>query len=273
MTPEISPKFPLEIPTNRDESPDVLASLEALLLARRGWITRAPIAEDVVLIYSGGLDSTVSIDMLMQEWKIERLFPLFIRRSAKATVYEEEAAEYFVNFYQDRYPNRMMPLKVVTTEVPPLDFKQYNPREVDRKKGHPMRNVVLQSLGVQYGQSLRAEVAPDLTTILTATVGDDTFPHSSLTALRAATIATCIDLGNWNWNITSPLIDTGFPNRPFFKKDLILYAAQAAIPLEKTRTCIEGGADPDGTCGECRCRIKAFDQANLKDPINYPSNS
>jgi 7-cyano-7-deazaguanine synthase in queuosine biosynthesis len=59
-----------------------------------------------------------------------------------------------------------------------------------------------------------------------------------------------------------------FDGRPIYKKDLIKYALKNNIPLDKTRTCIEGG-EPDGTCAECACRLKAFEQAGEIDPIKY----
>lgn len=160
-------------------------------------------------------------------------------------------------------------LTIVETEVPPVQFKKYP--EIDRlqRLGHPMRNAVLQALGVQFAQKLRATNAPDLHTVFTATVGDDSVPHSSLQALRSVNLSVCIDAGDWEWLVTSPLVDTEYEGRPLFKRDLIKYAIERNLPLEKTRTCIEGGRESDGTCPECLGRIKAFEQAGFKDPLKY----
>lgn len=263
----INSNFPIRVYSNRNEDPKILMDINKILKYRRGYVSRVPKNEDVVLIYSGGLDSTIAFDMIVKDWNV-RVFPLFVRRNARATKYEEDAVKYFVDFYKKRYPGKVFDLEIVETEVPPLKFKKY--QEIDRLKqlGHPLRNAVLQSLGVQYAQKLRATESPNLHTVFTATVADDSFPHSCLTALRSVNLITCLDTGDWDWLVTSPLIDTEYQGRPLFKKDLIKYAKKQKIPLEFTRTCIEGGK-PDGTCPECLCRLKAFKNAGLTDPIKY----
>lgn len=258
---------PMRVFSNRDEDPRLLDMVDNMLFYRRGYITRVPRDEAVVMAFSGGLDSTITTDMIIKDWNVT-VYPLFVRRNARATRYEEESARYFVDFYTDRFPGNMKPLEVVETEVPPLQFKKYPEMDRLQRLGHPHRNVVLQALAVQYGQKLRATDEPNLSTVLTSTVGDDSFPHSSLLALRTMTLLTCEDTGDWSWQVISPLVDTQFEGRPIYKKDLIKYALKNGIPLDKTRTCIEGG-EPDGTCAECTCRLRAFEQAGVVDPIRY----
>ncbi len=260
--------FPLRIFSNREEDPGVLKDINSIFIHRRGYISKVPKNEDVVFIFSGGLDSSITLDKIINDWGV-RIFPLFVRRSARATKFEEESVKYFVEYYKQKYPSHMEELEIIETEVPPLSFKKYPESDRLQKLGHPMRNAVLQSLGVQYAQKLRATQSPNLHTVLTATVGDDSFPHSSLQALRSVNLGVCIDTGDWEWLVTSPLVDTEFEGRPLFKKDLIKYAIEKGLPLEKTRTCIEGGELPDGTCPECLCRLKAFDDAGEIDPTNY----
>ena len=258
---------PMRVFSNRDEDPKILDMVNGILLYRRGYITKVPRNEAVVMAFSGGLDSTITIDMIVKDWNVT-VYPLFVRRNARATRYEEEAVRYFVDFYNKRFPGKIKPLEVIETEVPPLQFKKYPEADRLQRLGHPHRNVVLQALAVQYGHKLRATGEPNLSTVLTSTVGDDSFPHSSLLALRTMTLLTCEDTGDWNWQVTSPLVDTQFEGRPIYKKDLITYALENGIPLDKTRTCIEGG-EPDGTCAECVCRLRAFEQAGTVDPIKY----
>ena len=265
-------EFPERIYGWRKEDPKVLEEIESLLLYRRGYISREPIDEEVVFIVSGGLDSSVAMDLVIREWNIRKIHPLFVRRSARATPYEEKAADFFINFYKQRYPGRMGDLRVVETEIPPLVFKTYAEPNRLQTLGHPMRNSALQTLGVQYANMLRAKDSPDLHTVLTATVGDDSFPHSSLAALRSVNLATCIDTGDWKWLVTSPLVDTQYKGRPLFKSDLIRYAVENSIPLERTRSCIEGGGFACGMCPECIGRLKSFNEVGISDPAEYSSN-
>lgn len=261
-------KYPNILFSNRQEDPELLKMTEDILKYRRGYVFKVPKNEDIVLLASGGLDSTVTIDLIIREWNV-RVHPLFIRRSARATPFEESAFDYFTNFYRERFPNNFMESFKVESEIPPIVLKKY--KMVDRlsKLGHPMRNASLQNIAAQYAAYLYGEKNIRVDTILTSTVGDDTFPHSSLLALRTENLAICIDSGNWDTQLTSPLIDTQIKGRPLFKKDLILYAEKWKIPLEFTRTCIEGCEIPDGTCNECMERLHAFEIAQRKDPINY----
>ena len=261
-------KYPDRVFSNREEDPSVLLKINQLFLHRRGYVSRVPKNEDVVFIVSGGLDSSISLDLVIREWGVN-VYPLFVRRNARATKFEEESAMYFVNYFQKKYPKHMQNLEIVETEVPPLQFKKYSEPDRLQKLGHPMRNVVLQSLGVQYAQKLRAVSAPTLHTVLTSTVGDDSFPHSSLQALRSTNLSVCIDTGDWEWLVTSPLIDSEYDNRPLFKRDLIMYAVKNKIPMDMTRTCIEADKIPDGTCSECLGRLRAFKEAGVIDPLKY----
>lgn len=259
--------MPMRVFNRHDEDPRVLSMVNDILQYRRGYITRVPQGEAVVMAFSGGLDSTVAMDMVVRDWNVT-VYPLFVKRRARATRHEEEAVRFFVDFYNKRFPGKIKPLEVVETEVPPLQFKKYPEADRLQRLGHPHRNVVLQALAVQYGQKLRAVQEPDLSTVLTSTVEDDSFPHSSLLALRTMTLLTCEDTGDWNWQVISPLVDTELDGRPVYKKDLIRHALDNGIPLEKTRTCIESG-EPDGTCPECACRLRAFKQAGEVDPVRY----
>jgi 7-cyano-7-deazaguanine synthase in queuosine biosynthesis len=261
-------KYPLQIFSNRDEDPDLLKSIENAMKQRRGYVFNKPINENVILLASGGLDSTVTVDLIIREWNV-KVYPLFVRRSARATVFEEKAFDFFVDFYKKRFPDNFMAPFKVEIEVPPIAFKKYKMTNRLSKLGHPMRNFTLQNIATQYLAYLEGTKGVNVNTIFTSTVGDDTFPHSSLLSLRIENLAICVDSGNWHMQLTSPLIDTEIGNRPLFKKDLILYAKKRKIPLEYTRTCINGNEIPDGNCNECRERLSAFMKAGIKDPVQY----
>jgi len=261
-------KYPVQIYSNRDEDPSLLKKVEKIFLSRRGYLFKPPLNEDVVLLASGGLDSSVTIDLIIREWDV-RVHPLFVKRSARATPYEEEAFDFFVDFYKKRFPKNLLQPCKIEVEIPPLELKRYKMTSRLSVLGHPMRNAALQNIAAQYAAKLEASANVSVKTLLASTVADDSFPHSCLLALRVENLAVCIDTGNWEMQVTSPLVDDQLPNRPYFKKDLILYAEKHKIPLEKTRSCIEGTAIPDGTCNECLGRLRAFAAAKRKDPIIY----
>ena len=112
----------------------------------------------------------------------------------------------------------------------------------------------------------------DVKTIFSASVRDDnTEPELGLLSLRAQTLAACIQLGDWNFQITSPLTDPYLVERAYSKSDLIEYAMQKFIPLERTRTCFSADEVADGTCLACQKRLRAFKNSGMQDSLEYKS--
>jgi len=245
----------------------VLSDLDALLLRRRGWTARPPRGEHVVALASGGLDSTVAMAWCAEELGAT-VHPLFVRRAARATPFEEAALDRVVVSLRGRYGERIAsPLKI-EAEIPPLDLK---PCFAGRAAtlGHPMRDASLQNLAVQQAVALQGSRGLAIRTIITGAIADDPFPHTSLVSLRAETLLVCLDTDDWDWQITSPFVDPllGPPRR---KSQLVRWAAERELPLADTRTCVGDGPRPDGTCAECRWRRAAFLEAGLDDPAVAP---
>ncbi|MBU4502362.1 MAG: 7-cyano-7-deazaguanine synthase [Nanoarchaeota archaeon] len=261
MEKDIKTKSGLLTSSNKEEVPWILSEVNSILKKRRGSATRT-YGRHAIILMSGGMDSSVLAGLLIDKTDFI-LHPLFIRRGSRAQKWEERGHDYFYKFYSEKYPNRFNHGKKITVEVPPLELKKYRNREQLKKYGHPMRNVVLQSLGVQYAANLSSELNIDIRTVFTATVPDDSFPHSSLLALRTTTLLACIESGDWQWNVSSPLLDNTVLGQPYNKAELIKYAINKKIPLERTRTCIEKGEDPCLRCPECLSRVKAFETAGV----------
>ncbi|GAK59301.1 7-cyano-7-deazaguanine synthase [Candidatus Vecturithrix granuli] len=259
--------YPLKIQKNFDEDPRIIDEIERILQIRRGFIFQLAKHEPIVFIISGGLDSSLILDKILKELQCT-IFPVYVERGAKAEAFEKESVIFFTNYYQEKYPGLLKDLMLCKTDIPPKDVKQFIPAERLMTIGHPMRNAILQSIGVQYGVGLSYANQINIHTIFTATSPDDTFPHSSLLALRCLTLAACIDNGDWEWQVTSPLVETYLWGK-ISKKDMVLYATENKLPLEKTRTCTSGSSIACGICPECLCRLNAFKMAGIKDPINY----
>lgn len=246
---------------------DTVQTIERILIRERGYIFKVPRGGDVVFLASGGLDSVVSMDKVIQEWDVN-LYPLFIKRGARAEKFEEQAFDYFVGFYTKKYPKNFNPPYKIKTEIPPVEFKPYFSAKMLKKIGYPMRDASLQNVGIQYAVSLNERYHINIRTVFTAMSPDEHFPHCSILALRAQNLLACIDTDRWDWQITSPLTEPTL-GEPLFKKDLILWAMRYNIPLEKTRTCISERRRPDGTCLECLWRLNSFKEAGIKDPLKY----
>lgn len=246
-----------------------MISIESVLKSERGYVTRKPIEEDVVVILSGGLDSSVMVDMVIDRWDAI-VHPLFVRRGQRACAYEEEAFDFFADFYSKRFPNNVGEPSKLDMKIPPDQYKQEFAPSLSQTIGHPMRNSTMQNMAVMYAMALNGKYDLDIKTILTGAVADDnTEPEQGLLSLRSQTLNTCISMGDWLWQVTSPLIDPYLVERPISKAGLIRYAIDQGIPLERTRTCFGPYGEADGTCFACRKRLHAFVVAGEADPILY----
>jgi len=250
-----------------------LREVEEILLHERGFVFRAPHkAEDVMMLCSGGLDSSVAMDIVFREWE-PVVHPVYIKRGAKAEKFEEAAFDFFVELYGERYPDLVAnPIKI-RCAIPSKDIKALIPEAYTQTIGHPLRNSSMQNRAVEYAVALNAKNDLRIRTILTGSVGEDkTEPELGLLSLRTQTLNTCVQMGDWEWQVASPLtepyISSGM-HRPICKTGLIRHAHAYSIPLEKTRTCFSGSKIADGTCHACVKRLAAFDYERMVDSLPY----
>ena len=77
------------------EEPDLIKLIEKYLKAKRGIVITLPKPNTpVILLLSGGLDSTVVWAYLMDVFKLQ-VYPVFLRRGQKRVRFEEESVDYF----------------------------------------------------------------------------------------------------------------------------------------------------------------------------------
>lgn len=248
-------------------------AIEQILVQEKGFVVRIDKNSSVVLLISGGLDSVITLSYVIEKFNIN-VYPLFIKRGAKAETKELEATQYYINFYRGRYGNKVKKLFILNDEdIPARQLKNDFPQERIKAIGYPLRNSTLQNYAVMYAIYVNAKYNERIKTILTGSVGDDTCcPELYILSLRSQTLNVCINLGDWNWQVTSPLIDLELTDKIIFKKDLILWAKEKRIPLDRTRTCVSDSDIADGTCCECKRRRKAFQELGIKDEIAYLDN-
>lgn len=239
-------------------------SFENLLTEKRGWVSQWK--DKSVFIYSGGLDSTITIARLLTDKKIE-IFPLFINRGQTNLEFEKKSANFFASYFKSGFGALFHDLKEININVPPKEIKD-NLKEYSSQFGYPLRNTLLQMIGVQYAISLRIQ-GIKVTSVFCAQIFDDPFPHSTLSALRATTIDVCQSLGEWDWQITSPNIDPWLDSQAAGKKELVKWASAHDLPVEKTRSCYSSERNHCGTCLSCRRRQAAFREAAVEDKTAY----
>jgi 7-cyano-7-deazaguanine synthase in queuosine biosynthesis len=246
-----------------------ITCIERILMDERGYVSRKPRGENIVVLCSGGLDSSVMLDKIIREWDV-KVFPMFLKRGARAEKHEEAAFDYFMDFYSKRFLDNIKEPFKFSFEIPPKEMKKYFPANLVLTQGHPLRNSTMQNLAVMYAVSLNGKYSLDIKTVLSGSVGEDyREPELGILSLRSQTLNTCIQTGDWKWQITSPLTDPYLTDKTTHKTDLIEYAIERFIPLDKTRTCFSKEKTADGTCFACLKRLQAFEKLGLEDPVTY----
>ena len=242
---------------------DKLKEYENILKSNRGWVSRWP--KKAVFIFSGGMDSTSTIARLLSEKRVE-IFPLFINRGQTNIKHERTSVKFFNQLFEDKYPKLYHKLVEIKINVPPTELKNAL-FPYTRQHGHPLRNTILQMLGVQYAISLLSSNRK-IKTVFCAQVPNDPFPHSTLTSLRVNTINVCDSLNEWDWQITSPNMDP-LLSKDYGKIEMIRWSFENDIPLGKTRSCYSSNTKHCGVCLTCSRRKKAFKAASVKDETLY----
>jgi len=246
-----------------------LTKIEELLKEKRHFVSKYPGNKKVVMVVSGGLDSTVTSARMIEEYGLE-LYPLHIQRGQTNSVAENHAVDFFTKFFQERYGKERFhtPMKI-SINVPPKEFKK-DLLPYTKEKGHPMRDPIIHLLAVEFAVSVSQQINDNIKTVLCAIVPEDYFPHSSLEGLRANTLNTCINMNDWDWVISSPNTDPYLTDTLFGKSEEIKWAMEHDIPIGKTISCNEANESTNflacGNCKSCKRRKDAFEKLGYADP-------
>ena len=234
--------------------------LQDFLKLNRGYIFEKPIDEIVIVLCSGGMDSTILIDLVIKNWN-SKVIIIYFKRDAKNEKWEERAVDFFYEFYKKRYPKNIVDLLKLRVQIPLRINKEYLDRTRQKILGLPMRNSTMWNNAIAQAVYLSGKYNTTIRTILIGSVKDDRDnPESGPLSLLSQTINTCICTAIWNWQIYSPLLDDSFKKGGFSKLDLIKYAQENDIRIEKTRSCFEKTEIPCGKCLACENRLNAFNE-------------
>lgn len=214
----------------------------------------------VVVVYSGGLDSTVLLyDMLACAAEVRALSIDYGQRHG---VELERAAGIAAAAGVE---HRIVDLRSVT---PLLAGSSLTDSSVEVAEGHyeeesmkntvvPNRNMILLSLAAAWAISLKYDA------IAYAAHGGDHAIYPDCRDVFTVAMAEAIRLADWH---QVELI------RPFVKMtkaDIVRRGVEVGAPLERTWSCYKGGALHCGRCGTCIERREAFYLAGVDDPTAY----
>jgi 7-cyano-7-deazaguanine synthase len=213
-----------------------------------------------IIIYSGGLDSTVLLYYLKEELGME-IHALSID-------------------YGQRHGRELFAGEAICEEIE-VDYKRIGilgVREllagsaltdnIEVPEGHyadenmkltvvPNRNMLLLSLATAWAVSLKAHAVA-----YAAHAGDHAiYPDCRLEFTDA--MAEAMRLCDWHEvHLLRPFIG-------MHKHDIVKVGADLNVPFEKTWSCYKGHRLHCGKCGTCVERKEAFNFANIEDPTEY----
>ncbi len=237
---------------------DRIDVIKKLLIDTRGYVFEKPENEHVIVLFSGGMDSTTLIDLVVKFWKCKVIL-LYFRRDSRNQEYEEKAVDFFHEFYRKRYPESILELIKLNIQIPSRVNKEFMDKTRRKIMGLPMRNATMWANAFTQAVYLGGKYKTTIRTVLCGTVGEDRdSPESGYLSVLSGCLHACICLGSWNLQLNSPLMDNSLKVGGMYKRDLVEYCKQYNIPLELSRSCFEDTKEPCGECLACKNRIAAF---------------
>ncbi len=237
-------------------------SIEAILVENRGYIREIPRDEYVILIFSGGMDSTILIDVIIREWNCKVIL-IYFKRKSKNQKWEEQSVTYFFNFYKDRFPQNLVELIKLEIEIPSRINKEYLDRTRQKIMMLPLRNTIMWGTAFTQAVYLSGKYRTTIRTVIAGSVKEDiSSPESGILSILSQNVHTCISLGLWYYQLLTPFIDDSL-EKAYSKVDLIQYAKRYKIPIERTRSCFGADKAPCNKCLACENRNNAYAQLDI----------
>lgn len=217
-----------------------------------------------VLVYSGGLDSTVLLYHMLDAGATVRALSIDygqrhgVELKRAATIAHGAGVEH-----------RLVDLRSVT---PLLGGSSLTSHEIPVAEGHyaetsmkstvvPNRNMIFLSLAAAWAISLKFDAIA-----YAAHSGDHTIYPDCREAFAVA-MAAAVRLADWHE------VDLVRPFVNFSKADIVRRGAALGAPLEQTWSCYKGGELHCGRCGTCIERREAFHLAAVDDPTHYAADA
>lgn len=219
--------------------------------------------EKVVVIYSGGMDSTVLLYHLRsQGYDVRALSVDYGQRHRN----ELNSARSICRM--TGIPHEVADLRGITHL---LKGSSLTDLEVEVPEGHyaeesmkatvvPNRNMIMLSVAIGYAISLKAQFVA-----YGAHAGDHTI-YPDCRPEFAAAINTAALLADWHQ------IELLHPFIRLTKAEIAKRGAELKVPFELTWSCYKGDVRHCGLCGTCVERAEAFTLAGLQDPTEYQDN-
>jgi len=212
--------------------------------------------KEVVVTWSGGLDTTVLLALLLEEFNLH-VFPIFVNRSQSNYVGEKKSVDYFSETFYARYPQKFHMYFMVTVAIPPLEIKKSYPSE-PIPKTHALRNSDIVNQAVRYALVKNIKLIAVGSLKSDIGYGDDSREYwkAKNNEVKEGTGADI--------TILAP-----FQELEWAKDDLVRWASKKGIEMHRTWSCYHLYEKHCGKCGACERRKDAFKTAGVSDLTEY----
>ncbi|MDX1963985.1 MAG: 7-cyano-7-deazaguanine synthase QueC [Pirellulales bacterium] len=217
-----------------------------------------------VLIYSGGLDSTVLLhDLLDQGDQVVALSIDYGQRHRRELIHAEKISKTTGVEWQIADLSPLVPFLAGSSQTSPEIAVPHGHYAAESMKLTvvPNRNMIMLAVAAGWAISLRADRVS-----YGAHTGDHTiYPDCRPEFVDA--MQSALRLADWH-----PLL-LHTPYLQLTKAQIVRRGAALGVDFSQTWSCYEGGAQHCGMCGTCTERKEAFALAGVADPTEYTASS
>lgn len=286
-------EFTIRIKKRPLENYNVIKTIENFFLKKRGYIFKMPPpGSSVVLLVSGGIESTITWGLLLEKYELN-VYPLFLHRGMYRKKKEKKAVDFFSNYFQKKYLKLFHVPMEYSSHLPPPEiekaykdvYKYYHPLRIfeqyeSNKNANQImnnRNIIPFSYpfyGVAYANYLWDHENIKVDTIFNGVApGDgDIVSSQTFSSLRTTLFSVCVATDNYTWQMASLAFEKEIGHW-LEKHDLISIGAKMKIPLENTWSCYNSRKYQCGDqCLTCQYRRIAFNKAKVIDKTHYESD-
>ena len=224
----------------------------------------------VLVLFSGGLDSTTALAKAIDEYGKDNVVALSISYGQKH-LKEIEASNNVASYYGVEhlfldlskifeYSDCSL-LSHSSKDVPLGDYSE----QLENNDGKPLSTYVPFRNGLFLSSAAAIAISKNCDVIYYGAHADDAageaYPDCSEEFTKAINEAIYLGSGK-KVNVVGPFVN-------MHKKDIVKKGIELKVPYELTWSCYEGHDKACGKCGTCIDRKKAFIANNMIDPIEY----
>lgn len=281
--------------SNRSENLTILSQLDKVFIQNRHYVFKMPKPKQPVIAFmSGGLDTTVVIELLMAKFRVT-VYPLYINRRTFNSKPTWLAVQKLSDYFHNKYPTLFHSPMKVDCEIPPKELRYKTrlkhgrlvfseshfgtgnnlgwERRIDQQghlQGVPMQPTIYSAIGMHYSKYIYEKFGYEVKTSIGSCLpsNSDYYQYETLTAHRAVMFNLCLQYNDFSWQYTSLPMETELGY--YFDKDKIVrLGAKYHVPMEDTFTCWKNQAIQCGVCPLCLLRKDAFAHAKIIDKTKY----